>query len=68
MKESSDRRGGPRPGFGGKQPGAGRPAQIVDGPRSVVLDAVAIQKLDSDRGKMSRKDYLTQLIERSTPA
>ena len=68
MKESSDRRGGPRPGFGGKQPGAGRPAQIVDGPRAVVLDADAIQKLDSARGKVSRKEYLTRLIEGSTPA
>lgn len=60
---SFSKRGGPRPGFGGKQPGAGRPAQIVDGPRAVVLDADAIQKLDSARGKASRREYLTRLID-----
>lgn len=57
------RRGGPRPGFGGKQPGAGRPAgPVTDKPISVVLDPETARKLDAARGTVSRAAWVRKLI------
>lgn len=60
---SSSRRGGPRPGFGGKQPGAGRKAgPVTDRPVAVVLDPETARKLDAQRGEVSRAEFVRQLI------
>lgn len=55
--------GGPRLGFGGKQPGAGRKAGPVTGPRAIVLSASAVVKLDALRGATPRSEFVEGLIE-----
>ena len=53
----------PRPGFGGKQPGAGRPIKpVTDKPVAVVLDPDTARLLDAKRGKESRREYLRSLL------
>lgn len=64
-------RGGPRPGFGGKQPKAGRKAQpVTDEPVTVslVLGPELAKKLDALRGEMKRTVYLRTLLEGLTVA
>lgn len=68
MKESSDRRGGPRPGFGGKQPGAGRPPKPVGNNRvTVILDPDTARHLDELRGKESRAAFLRAIFASKPP-
>ena len=64
MSDKPSRRGGPRPGFGGRQPGAGRPPQPVGSNRiTVILDPDTARHLDALRGKESRAAYLRRLLK-----
>lgn len=56
--------GGPRPGFGGKQPGAGRPVKPVgDKPVAIIVDPSTACKIDALRGDLSRAEYLRRLVD-----
>lgn len=57
-------RGGPRPGFGGKQPGAGRKAKPVTGPVqvNVILPADLCREIDARRGELSRGEYIRRTL------
>jgi hypothetical protein len=56
------KRGGARPGFGGRQPGAGRPPKPVTGPISLTLDADTARLLDQLRGELSRAAFVRSLL------
>jgi hypothetical protein len=57
------KRGGPRPGFGGRQPGAGRPVKpVTDKPVSVLLSVETARLLDVLRGDEPRSAFIRRLL------
>lgn len=58
-------RGGPRPGFGGRQPGAGRPPNpVTDKPVHVVINPDTTRRMDAVRGDTPRSTWVNRLIEK----
>ena len=63
MTDKPSKRGGPRPGFGGKQPGAGRPAiPVTDRAVAISLDPETARRLDDARGETSRVEFVRGLL------